>query len=142
MPVASLRHYRPDLHRDPSSVHAGPGLGDLYRLIDGVGLQQRVTAKDLLGLHERAVGHPACPHGLGLVRPVELVAGIGELSGAAMSPQVTLDEDERTSTMTIGANLKFLSAEVGRQARAGQGTLLRAYGLLSASPRGGSPLPA
>jgi len=52
----------------------------------------------------------------------------------SMSPLVVLDGDERTSTWTIGADLKFLTAEAGKQVKAGQGTLLRGYGLLSADP--------
>src|SRR6266568_538948 len=68
MPWPSLCHNRPDLDRDPSPVHAGPGLRDLHRFRDAGGFEQRVTAEDLLGLHVRAIGHPVCPDRLPLVR--------------------------------------------------------------------------
>src|SRR5262249_13096965 len=80
----SLGHDRPDLQYDPSPVYAWPGPGDRHRLVDVGRLQQRVAGEDLLGLHERAVGHPVRPDRLGLVRPVELVPGVGELAGSGV----------------------------------------------------------
>jgi len=68
---------------------------------------------------------------------VNLKAQDGELESAvawSMSPLALLDGDERTDTLTVGAGLKFVNAEVSRQAKASQGTLLRAYDLLTASP--------
>ena len=76
-------HDGPDLDRDPAPVHPGPGLGDLDGLLDGVGLQDRVPAERLLGLHERAVGDAAGPHRLGRGRRGQLVAALDELAGPA-----------------------------------------------------------
>ena len=52
----------------------------------------------------------------------------------SMSPLVLLDGDDRTDTITVGAGLKFVTAEVSRQVKASQNSLLRAYGLLTANP--------
>src|SRR6185437_8656636 len=73
----------PDLDRHPALVHPGPGLGDLDGLLDGVGVEHRVPAERLLGLHERAVGDAAGAHRLGRGRRGELVAGLDELAGTA-----------------------------------------------------------
>src|ERR1700691_3622961 len=72
-----------DLAGHPAAVHAGPGLGDLDGLVDGVGLQDRVPAERLLGLHERPVGDAAGPHGPGFRRRRELVPALGQLARAA-----------------------------------------------------------
>ncbi len=52
----------------------------------------------------------------------------------SMTPLTMLDGDERTDTLTVGADLKFIKGEASRQAKARQGTLVRAYGLLTADP--------
>lgn len=52
----------------------------------------------------------------------------------SMSPLVVQDGDEQTATLTIGADLKFLNAQISRQAKTSQGTLVQAYGLLSSRP--------
>jgi RNA polymerase sigma-70 factor (ECF subfamily) len=77
------RHRGPDLDRDPAPVHPGPGLRDLHRLLEGVGVEDRIPAERLLGLHERPVGDPAGPHGPGRGRRLELVPGLGQLARAA-----------------------------------------------------------
>jgi RNA polymerase sigma factor (sigma-70 family) len=76
-------HYGPDLDRHPALVHPGPGLGDLDGLLDGVGLEHRVPAERLLGLHERAVGHAAGADRLGRGRRRELVPALDQLARAA-----------------------------------------------------------
>ena len=73
----------PDLDRHPALVHPGPGLGDLDGLLDGVGLEHRVPAERLLGLHERAVGDAAGAGGLRGGRRRELVTGLDELARTA-----------------------------------------------------------
>ena len=73
----------PDLDRHPALVHPGPGLRDLDGLLDGVGVEYRVPAERLLGLHERAVGDAAGPHRLGRGRRRQLVSGLDELARAA-----------------------------------------------------------
>jgi hypothetical protein len=79
-----LRDDRPDLHGDPAPVNSGPALGDVHGLLDGLGLQERIAAEYLFGLHVGPVGDAARAHGLGRGRPVELVAGVRESSGPAL----------------------------------------------------------
>ena len=74
---------RPDLDRHPAAVHPGPGLGDLHGLLDGVGLEHRVAAERLLGLHERPVGDTAGADRLGRVRRRELASAVDQLAGPA-----------------------------------------------------------
>jgi RNA polymerase sigma factor (sigma-70 family) len=76
-------HHGPDLDGHPPLVHAGPGLGDLDGLLDGVGVEHRVPAERLLGLYERAVGDAAGPDRPGRAGRRELVAGFGQLAGTA-----------------------------------------------------------
>jgi RNA polymerase sigma factor (sigma-70 family) len=76
-------HDGPDFDRHPAAVHAGPGLGDLHGLLDGVGLEHRVPAERLLGLHERAVGHAAGAYRLGRGRRGELVSALDQLARPA-----------------------------------------------------------
>ena len=52
----------------------------------------------------------------------------------SMTPLTLLDGDDRTDTLTVGADLKFVKGEKARQTKATQGTLVRAYGLLTANP--------
>ena len=73
-------HHGPDLDGHPALVHPGPGPGDLDGLLDGVGLEHRVSPERLLGLHERAVGDAAGPHRLGRGRRRELVPALGQLA--------------------------------------------------------------
>ena len=76
-------HDGADLDRHPAPVHSGPGLGDLDGLLDGVGLQHRVSAERLLGLHERPVGDAAGAYRPGRGRRCELVPALDQLAGAA-----------------------------------------------------------
>jgi RNA polymerase sigma factor (sigma-70 family) len=48
-----------ELLAHPPAVHPGPGRRDLGGLLEGVGVEHRVPAERLLGLHERAVGDAA-----------------------------------------------------------------------------------
>ena len=83
LPGASHLDDGPDLDRHPAAVHPGPGLSDLDGLLDGVGIQDRVPAERLLGLHERAVGDAAGAYRLGRGRRGQLVAGLDELARSA-----------------------------------------------------------
>src|SRR6266581_6827936 len=82
-PAWSHLHDGADLDGHPAPVHSGPGLGDLDGLLDGVGLQDRVPAERLLGLHERAVGDAAGAYRLGRGRRGQLMPALDELAGAA-----------------------------------------------------------
>jgi RNA polymerase sigma-70 factor (ECF subfamily) len=77
------RNGGPDLDGDPAAVHAGPGLRDVDRLVDRVGLQHRVAAECFLRLDERPVGHAPGPDGLSRGRRLQLLAAVGHLAGRA-----------------------------------------------------------
>jgi len=64
------------LDRDPATVDARPGLGDLDGLFYRVGLDGREPAEHLLGLDERPVGDAGRPHGLGRLHTLELMPAV------------------------------------------------------------------
>jgi RNA polymerase sigma factor (sigma-70 family) len=105
------RHDGPDLHDDQVAVHARPGLGDLHGLVDGVGLEHRVAAQDLLRLHEWAVEHAAGLDRLDLFDRVELVPGVGKLAGAP--PLLIPGADLLHPRLEVGA--RQLLARLGDQ---------------------------
>jgi RNA polymerase sigma factor (sigma-70 family) len=75
---------RPNLDRDPASVHAGPGLRDVDGLLDRVRLNRREPAEHLLGLDVRPVGHPGRSHGLRRHRSLKLVSALQPAGGAPL----------------------------------------------------------
>ena len=131
--LACLAHLddRPDLNRDPAAVDAGPRLRDLDGLVDGVGVDHRVTAEHLLGLDERPVGDRAGAHRLRRPRALQLVPAV---KPPGRSPLLVPGADLRVPAPVLGAVRRRLVLGVQDQQHVLHAGLLLVTGARLAAP--------